>query len=611
LADIQALGLGRAYEQAAGQYNTGISNMLGASGQLGSLGQQQFGQEMDITKGLGMAGDVQRQRQQALLDVDYGDYLTEQKYPYEQLAFQQGLVAGVPYSTTQRSAGQDITQKGKTVEQTMKTTEKAPEMAAGGVVGHYDEGGITNLLSDQQIDQRQQMPNISDLARLSLQATKMKYAQMRADQQNMDAQQAMMDQGRTVADDVMRQIAAARESGIAGLDVPDDLVGNEYTAAGGGIVAFSNLGEVPAMTDEFGEFMRSQQAGAAPAIPSFTPTDASDNRFARKPAPDMSGNLGRKGIAQLITPPADTGAGPAPSPKKQSSMVDDIYGPIENEIRAIGAAERKAIEDMEKDIKDEAKEGNSFTDKARERINALLKNLEGQDKNLAENTILQWGFGLLAVKGEKNKAKALSELGLNTLKGHASAMKDLQAKQERYEDAELELQKIDMGERRATRKEIRDLQLRKTQADTGMLKSMIEIMGDRGKTVVDLYKARLTAGGSGGSEKERLLAQLAKFPAGTEKGDQLRQNLEYLGEVGKPDPGLKNPNYKKKSDLLGMLEMRYSMTQDPKIKAQLESQINNTKIEMASMLRGGSGSVGGGGSGTLNAADQALLDKYR
>jgi len=287
-------------------------------------------------------------------------------------------------------------------------------------------------------------------------------------------------------------------------------------------------------------------------------------------------------------------------------MLDDIYNPMKDEVRAIRDAERKAIEDMEKDIKDEAKEGNSFTDKARERINARLKGLEGEDKNIAENSVLQFGLGLLVASGEKNKRKALGELGLNTLKGHSSAIKDLQSKQERYEDAELELQKIEMGDRRATRRELRELQLKKTQAETNLSKSMVEIMGKQGSDAVGLYKAQLTAGGSGGSEKERLLAQLAKFPAGTEKGDQLRQNLEYLGEVGKPDPGLKNPNYKKKSDLLGMLEMRYSMTQDPKIKAQLESQINNTKIEMASMLRGGSGSVGGSGSGTVDTNNPLL-----
>ena len=289
-------------------------------------------------------------------------------------------------------------------------------------------------------------------------------------------------------------------------------------------------------------------------------------------------------------------------------MLDDIYNPMKGELLAIRDAERKAIEDMEKDIKDEAKEGNSFTDKARERINARLKGLEGQDKVALENSILNFGFGLLAASGEKNKRKALGELGLNTLKGHASAMKDLQSKQERYEDAELELQKIEMGERRATRKEIRDLQLRKTQADTGMRKSMVDIMGDRGKTAVDLYKARLTASASGGrgSNDERTLAMLKKYPAGTVEGDELRANLEFMRGAGKADPVLQNPVFKEKAKLLSMLEMRYSMAQDPQVRSQLESDINNLKIEMAGMQRGGGGRAGGSGSGTVDTNNPLL-----
>ena len=476
LADLQAQGLDRAYQSAVGQYNQGISSGLAASSQLAGLGQQQFGQEMDITKGLGTAGDVQRQREQALLDVGYGDYLTAQKYPYEQLAFQQSLVSGVPYSTTQRTS--EVSQPGKQVSQKVSTTEAAA--AQGGEIRRYADGGITSLLSDQQIDQHQLMPNISDLARMALQAKKEKYAQIRADQQNMDAQQAMMDRGpeETVAGDVMRQIAAARASGIAGLDddMPEDfLVGDEYTAAGGGIVAFQNLGAVPA------------------------PTDPYDNRF--RGAGPILGNTSNVGIGQFVpgarqTPPAGpeidrrtrVTTPPAPSAQKRSSMVDDIYGPIETEMKSIGEADRKALEAVEKDIKAEAEEGNSFTAKARERIEARLKGLEGEDKNIAENSILQFGFGFLIASGEKNKRKALAELGLNTIKGNSEAVKALQAKQERYEDASLEIDKIEMGERRATRKELRDLQLQKAQAETGVRKSMVNILGERGKTIFDMYK---------------------------------------------------------------------------------------------------------------------------
>ena len=130
LGDIQAQGLNRAYEGAVNQYNQGISSGLAASQQLGGLGRDQFGQEMDITKGLATSGDVQRQREQALMDVKYGDFLAEQKYPYEQLAFQQGLISGVPYSTTQRVSGQEISQPGKQVTQRVDPPKEQPNTAS-------------------------------------------------------------------------------------------------------------------------------------------------------------------------------------------------------------------------------------------------------------------------------------------------------------------------------------------------------------------------------------------------------------------------------------------------------------------------------------------------
>jgi hypothetical protein len=189
LGDIQTQGLNRAYEGAVNQYNTGITGGLSAASQLAGLGQQQFGQEMDITKGLGTAGDVQRQREQALLDVGYGDYLTAQKYPYEQLAFQQGLVSGVPYSTTART--REISQPGKQVSQLVEAKEQpnpasqligagtalygaTGDKAKGGEVKRYAVGGIASLnqpemasavqgMDDQQVGNTAAIPGLPGL----------------------------------------------------------------------------------------------------------------------------------------------------------------------------------------------------------------------------------------------------------------------------------------------------------------------------------------------------------------------------------------------------------------------------------------------------------------
>jgi hypothetical protein len=44
------------------------------------------------------AGAAQRGLQQQALDVDYQNYLTQQQYPYQQLAFMQGMYSGLPLS---------------------------------------------------------------------------------------------------------------------------------------------------------------------------------------------------------------------------------------------------------------------------------------------------------------------------------------------------------------------------------------------------------------------------------------------------------------------------------------------------------------------------------
>ena len=318
LGDIQAQGLNRAYEGAVNQYNAGITGGLSAASQLSGLGQQQFGQEMDITKGLGTAGDVQRQREQALLDVGYGDYLTAQKYPYEQLAFQQGLVSGVPYSTTQRTS--EISQPGKTVSQLVEPPKEQPnpasqligagtalygatgsDKAKGGVVKRYAAGGIAGLnqpemasalqgMSDPQVQGTAAVPGLPGLTAQT--------EQIRRDQLRMAAEGQQAPASMTKITSVLSQMSDAelqqyaklnksdpytmalvvaeadrrKEGGmpaqgqpkvvdqkIASMALPEDLGIARLDAgnmefAGGGIIAFANEGEVPAPEEAISPF---------------------------------------------------------------------------------------------------------------------------------------------------------------------------------------------------------------------------------------------------------------------------------------------------------------------------------------------------------------------
>jgi hypothetical protein len=87
-AGIQGAGLGISGAQAA----------TGAAGQLGALGQTQFGQQMAVTDAIQKYGALQQAQQQQGLDIDYQNYLASQNFPYQQLGFFSDIVRGLPMS---------------------------------------------------------------------------------------------------------------------------------------------------------------------------------------------------------------------------------------------------------------------------------------------------------------------------------------------------------------------------------------------------------------------------------------------------------------------------------------------------------------------------------
>jgi hypothetical protein len=450
LADIQALGLDRAYKSASDQYNTGITNMLSASGQLGGLGTTRFGQETDIIKNLGTSGDIQRQREQALLDEKERAFNEERDYAAKQLALQKSLTSGLEYDTSKEETS--VTDPGKKVEQVVGR-------AAGGLIGNYAQGGITNLLSDQQIDQRQRMSGISDLARMALQAEEMERARMRAAQQGIMAQQP---QG-TVADEEMARIAAI-EQGIGGLDVPENLVGDEYTAAGGGIVAFSNLGEVPAMEDEIVRRAKIKQRQGVPLTSAETAAvQGGATRLNTNAGEPTSGSMG---------------------------ILDSIYGPQEKLAREANAKEVANQKAYMEDLGKEKGETKDFASKARQKIEEKMAGLEGSDKSALESSVLDFGLRLLSAKGEKNMAKALAGAGLDTLAGHKQALKEIAAKRDRYEDSLMKVDEFEYGENKGTRKEERAARLNLGKAEAELSKDLNRILGARGDNVLQLYRDR-------------------------------------------------------------------------------------------------------------------------
>jgi hypothetical protein len=241
--DIRAKGYQTAYEQAANQFNQdmsrgltaqqlgeqsrqfganlglqGLNTALQGAGQLGTLGQQQFQQGMDINKLQNAYGGQQQALQQQGLSQAYQDFQNQQNYPYKQLGFFSDMIRGLPLGqVTSKSMyepepgmAQQIGSLG------MGAYGLSKFMADGGMA--YADGGsvdsqdnvsrIVSKLSDQQLQQAAQA------------------AQARGDADQLEAIQSEMG------------MRASERRGLASAVTPQ----MADQMAGGGVVAFADGG---------------------------------------------------------------------------------------------------------------------------------------------------------------------------------------------------------------------------------------------------------------------------------------------------------------------------------------------------------------------------------
>lgn len=117
LADIQATGQQKAFEQAQAQFGAdraarmdaeklglGAGEMLGAqSAQLAKLGQMARDGDVQAAQMLESIGKAQEARQQAGLDMAYEDFVRQRDYPREQLQFYSSILRGVPVQPSTES----------------------------------------------------------------------------------------------------------------------------------------------------------------------------------------------------------------------------------------------------------------------------------------------------------------------------------------------------------------------------------------------------------------------------------------------------------------------------------------------------------------------------
>jgi hypothetical protein len=171
LASIQATGLQNAYQQGMGQFNAeqgatqaaanlnaqqgqfgaglglqGLQTALTSANTLGTLGGQQYQQNMGINALQNQYGLQQQAQVQQDLTNKYQDYLNYQNYPYKQLGFMSDIVRGAPLTQT----GSALYQAPPSTAQTITSLglgaagiSKLLGSANGGLTQSMAEGGMT------------------------------------------------------------------------------------------------------------------------------------------------------------------------------------------------------------------------------------------------------------------------------------------------------------------------------------------------------------------------------------------------------------------------------------------------------------------------------------
>jgi len=107
LAGIQSQGTQQAFDQAnknlqfgsqLGLQGLGLAGQMG--GQLGQLGQQNYQQLMGINQAQQQVGAQVQALEQQGLTQRYQDFLNQQRFPYQQLAYMSDILRGVPAASS-------------------------------------------------------------------------------------------------------------------------------------------------------------------------------------------------------------------------------------------------------------------------------------------------------------------------------------------------------------------------------------------------------------------------------------------------------------------------------------------------------------------------------
>jgi len=218
----------------------GYGQANNAASILGQLGQTQFGQQQAINQAQQQVGTIQQAQAQQGLDQRYQDFLKQQNYPYQQLAFMSDMTRGLPLSQSATSMYQAppsaISQLGGLGMAGLGIAGASGAFRGnkeGGAIKEksFKAGGNVRMMKPEELEQLIQNPQASPMEVAEAQEMLMLYRRMQNNPQTAE----IMGQSR---------------AGIGAIATGDMVPEGEPMMAGGGIIAFKKGDKVEAKPSE-------------------------------------------------------------------------------------------------------------------------------------------------------------------------------------------------------------------------------------------------------------------------------------------------------------------------------------------------------------------------
>jgi hypothetical protein len=228
-----------------------LQTALQSAGQLGQLGQTQYGQETGIIGLQNQLGTQQQQQAQRPLDMAYQDFINQQNYPYKQLGFMSDMIRGLPLG--QQSTSSVYQGSGPGMVQTLAGLGGAAygfgksglfgdsKAAGGGLMESYAGGGEVKTYAGDRgsvTSQDNKDSIVEDMYSISgLQKAK----EAALNRRDLDTAQAIDERIAELNALQGQQASIDYGLGSAFNQIPQDQ--QEQMMAGGGMVAFAKGGD--------------------------------------------------------------------------------------------------------------------------------------------------------------------------------------------------------------------------------------------------------------------------------------------------------------------------------------------------------------------------------